>query len=45
MRESDYIKDLGDPLKETAPMASNHVNGPRTRRQVLKGLTEGEWSP
>lgn len=34
-----------DPLKESAPMASNKVNGPRTRREVLKGLREGPWAP
>jgi predicted TIM-barrel fold metal-dependent hydrolase len=45
LRRSDYITDYGHPLTETKPMASNKVNGPRTRREVLKGLTEGEWSP
>jgi hypothetical protein len=45
LRKSDYIKNLGDPFKETAPMASNKVNGARTRREVLKGLLEGPWAP
>jgi predicted TIM-barrel fold metal-dependent hydrolase len=45
LRKSDYIKDLGDPMKETAPMASNQVLGARTRRQVLKEMAEGPWAP
>jgi uncharacterized protein len=45
VREGDYIKDLFDPQKEQAPMASNSVMGPRTRREVMKGLTEGPWTP
>jgi predicted TIM-barrel fold metal-dependent hydrolase len=45
LRKSDYIKDLGDPLKETAPMASNKILGARTRRQVLKEMVEGPWAP
>jgi hypothetical protein len=43
-RKSDYVKDIGQPT-ETAPMASNQVNGARTRRQVLKELREGPWTP
>ena len=43
LRKSDYIKDVGDG--HILPQASNKVLGPRTRRQVLKRLTEGPWSP
>jgi hypothetical protein len=46
LRKSDYIKQVGDtPWFQEVPMASNRVNGARTRRQVLKDLTSGEWSP
>jgi predicted TIM-barrel fold metal-dependent hydrolase len=45
LRKSDYIKDIGDGHHELAPLASNKVNGARTRREVLKSLTEGPWSP
>jgi predicted TIM-barrel fold metal-dependent hydrolase len=44
LRKSDYIKDVGGG-HELAPMASNKVNGARTRREVLKSLAEGPWSP
>lgn len=45
IRKEGYIEEYGDPLKETAPMASNNVLGPRTRRAVWKDITSGEWSP
>jgi len=44
LRKSDYVKDIGTPT-ETAPLASNQVNGARTRREVLNGLREGPWTP
>jgi hypothetical protein len=45
LRERGYLN--GDPgsLRESAPLASHLAPGPRTRREVLKALTEGEWSP
>jgi predicted TIM-barrel fold metal-dependent hydrolase len=45
LRKSDYIQDYLDPLKERAPMASNSMPGPRTRRAVMQDLVSGEWSP
>jgi predicted TIM-barrel fold metal-dependent hydrolase len=40
----EYINDLGTKL-ESAPLRSNVAPGARTRREVLKSLTEGPWSP
>jgi predicted TIM-barrel fold metal-dependent hydrolase len=45
LRRSDYLHDYIDPLKQRAPMASNSMPGPRTRRAVMKDLVSGEWSP
>jgi predicted TIM-barrel fold metal-dependent hydrolase len=45
LRRSDYIQDYLDPLTERAPMASNKILGGRTRREVMKELSTGEWSP
>jgi hypothetical protein len=45
LRKSDYIKNVGDGHAEEVPLASNTVLGPRTRREVLKGLVEGPWAP
>jgi uncharacterized protein len=45
LRKEDYVKNIGDGHIEEVPLASNHVLGPRTRRDVLKGLVEGPWSP
>ncbi len=44
LQKSDYVKDAGKPT-EQAPLASNQVNGARTRREVLQGLREGPWTP
>jgi uncharacterized protein len=44
MRQNGYLSGVGTPL-ESAPLASNTAPGARTRREVLKGLTEGPWSP
>src|SRR4051794_8781868 len=41
----EYIDGLGDPFRERAPLASNKVLGPRTRRAALKAHWSGEWSP
>ncbi|HEV3128793.1 MAG TPA: hypothetical protein VGY32_07410 [Solirubrobacteraceae bacterium] len=46
LRKEDYIKQVGDtPWFQEVPHASNQVLGPRTRRQALKDLTSGHWSP
>mgnify|MGYP002336073942 CR=1 FL=1 len=44
LREEGYLRDQGTQ-KESAPLASHLSPGPRTRREVMKGLTEGPWSP
>src|SRR5436305_203716 len=44
--DGGYIQKVGDtPWFEEVPMASNKVNGPRTRREALKELMSGEWAP
>jgi uncharacterized protein len=45
LRKEDYVKNIGDGHIEEVPLASNTVLGPRTRRAVLKGMTEGPWAP
>jgi uncharacterized protein len=35
----------GDGLAQTASLRMNQIPGPRTRRAVLKSLTENPWSP
>lgn len=45
IRKSDYVEDYLDPLTERAPLASNKILGARTRREVMKDLTSGEWAP
>jgi hypothetical protein len=44
LRQHGYLDGVGTPL-ESAPLASHEAPGPRTRREVLKGLTENPWSP
>lgn len=43
LKHEGYIS--GDGLRETAPLRMNQIPGPRTRREVLKSLTENPWSP
>ena len=46
MRNEDYTwTKNGNHLTEVRPYASNVSPGARTRREVMKSLTEGEWSP
>jgi predicted TIM-barrel fold metal-dependent hydrolase len=40
----DYLSGVGTPT-ESAPLASNSAPGARTRREVMKSLTESPWSP
>jgi uncharacterized protein len=44
MREQGYLRDQGTH-RESAPLASHLAPGARTRREVMKGLKEGPWSP
>jgi uncharacterized protein len=44
LREAGYLRDQGTE-RESAPLASHVAPGPRTRREVMKSLAEGEWSP
>ncbi|HYZ29073.1 MAG TPA: hypothetical protein VE570_08475, partial [Thermoleophilaceae bacterium] len=43
VKDDGYISGHG--LTETAPLRTNQIPGPRTRREVLKSLTESPWSP
>jgi uncharacterized protein len=42
--EEGYVDSAGNE-RESAPLASNTVLGPRTAADVLKGLAESPWSP
>jgi predicted TIM-barrel fold metal-dependent hydrolase len=44
LRQDGYLSGVGTQT-ESAPLASNTAPGPRTRREVLKGLRENPWSP
>src|SRR4051812_22653866 len=43
VKDDGYISGHG--LTETAPLRTNQIPGPRTRREVLRHLTENPWSP
>ena len=45
MRENGYLRGEAGSEVESAPLASHVAPGPRTRREVLKSLSEGPWSP
>jgi len=42
-RNDGYIQ--GEGLTESAPLRTNDIPGPRTRREVMKSLVESPWSP
>ena len=44
LRDEGYLQRQGSET-ESAPLRTNQVPGPRTRREVLKGLKESPWSP
>lgn len=44
LKDEGYLTDPGTE-REGAPLATNEVHGPRTRREVMRSLTEGPWSP
>jgi uncharacterized protein len=45
LREEGYLRGEQGTEGESAPLASHVAPGPRTRREVLRSLTETEWSP
>jgi predicted TIM-barrel fold metal-dependent hydrolase len=44
LRQDGYLTGVGTE-RESAPLASHQAPGARTRREVLKSLTESPWSP
>jgi uncharacterized protein len=44
IRKQEYVDNIGTP-QEIVPLRENKLYGARNRRDVLKGLTEGPWSP
>ena len=42
-RNDGYVQGAG--LTESAPLRTNDIPGPRTRREVMKHLVEKPWSP
>jgi uncharacterized protein len=45
LRDNGYLRGEPGSEHESAPLASHVAPGPRTRREVMKSLAEGEWSP
>jgi uncharacterized protein len=45
LREGAYLTGPQGTESESAPLASHLAPGPRTRREVLRSLREGPWSP
>ncbi|MFL5895377.1 MAG: amidohydrolase family protein [Thermoleophilaceae bacterium] len=43
LKDEGYVQGHG--LQETATLRMNQIPGPRTRREVLRSLTETPWSP
>ena len=43
LKDEGYVQGHG--LQETATLRMNQIPGPRTRREVLRHLTENPWSP
>jgi hypothetical protein len=44
LKDEGYVQSPGT-MREGAPLASHVAPGARTRREVMKSLTEGPWSP
>lgn len=42
-RNDGYVQGAG--ITESAPLRTNDIPGPRTRREVMKSLVESPWSP
>jgi hypothetical protein len=45
LRDTAYMTDAGDPERESAPLASNEILGPRTRRELILAMRDQPWSP
>ena len=45
VKDEGYIQNSGSPERESAPLANNLIHGPRTRREAIKSIYSGEWSP
>jgi predicted TIM-barrel fold metal-dependent hydrolase len=45
IKDEGYIQNSGSPEREAPPLANNHIHGPRTRRDAIKAIYSGEWSP
>jgi predicted TIM-barrel fold metal-dependent hydrolase len=45
IRDNGYINSPGQGPKESVPLRTNQIPGPRTRREVAKSLVESPWSP
>ena len=43
LKDEGYVQGHG--IGETASLRMNKIPGPRTRREVLRSLTENPWSP
>ncbi len=45
IKDEGYVQNSGSPERETIPLANNHIHGPRNRRDAIKAIYSGEWSP
>ena len=45
LRNDMYLQGEAGSERESAPLAANELHGPRTRRQAIKNIYSGEWSP
>ena len=43
-RDDGYMADAGTE-RESAPLASNEIHGPRTRRELVLAMRDQPWSP
>jgi uncharacterized protein len=43
-RDEGYLADAGTE-REVAPLASNEIHGPRTRRELVLAMRDQPWSP
>jgi hypothetical protein len=45
LRDQAYLHGAPGSPHESAPLASNELHGPRTRRAAIRAIYSGEWSP
>ncbi|HEX8084227.1 MAG TPA: hypothetical protein VF529_08045 [Solirubrobacteraceae bacterium] len=45
IKDEGYVQNPGSAEREEIPLANNHIHGPRTRRDAIKAIYSGEWSP